>query len=290
MSTPIKIYNALRAQARESGRATQAEIELHVLDGILVRLAASNYRNQFVLKGGVLLAAFDNRRPTRDVDVAALDLDNDPEHMARVIREILSTPADDGVIFDLDSITAVAIRDEDEYAGVRVTVSAKLHTAEARPHIDINVGDPIEPGPQEIEVPRTLSTAAPIQVRGYPIPMVIAEKLVTAVQRGTASTRWRDFGDIWMLAHSHDLDGDALLTAMTAVASHRQATLGPLNGILDGFPAGTDTKWSNWLRKTKHPVAKDFPTVIAWVIEFGDPVVMRQVARKKWDCSGLRWS
>jgi len=273
-----------------NGRTTLAEVELHVLDGILVRLAASSYRDQFVLKGGVLLAAFGNRRPTRDVDVAALGLDNDPEEMARVVREILSTPADDGVAFDLDSIRAEAIRDEDEYAGVRVTFKAKVHNAETHPHIDINVGDPIEPEPEEIAVAPTLSTAGLIRLRGYPIPMVIAEKLVTAVQRGTASTRWRDFGDVWTLSRNHDLDGDVVLKAVDVIATHRQATLMSLRDVLEGFPPGTATKWSNWWRKNKHPVPDDFTTVIAGVIEFGDPVVLRQITGKVWDCSVLQWS
>jgi hypothetical protein len=151
------------------------------------------------------------------------------------------------------------------------------------------VGDPIEPGPEEIEVARTLSSAEPIHLRGYPIPMVVAEKLVTAVQRGTASTRWRDLGDIWTLSHNHDLNGDVVLTAVDAVATYHQATLTSLSDVLEGFPPGTDRKWSNWLRKNKHPVPDDFTTVVAWVMKFGDPVVLRQVAGKVWDCSALQW-
>ena len=95
-------YLALQRQARVLGRNTDEVLQLYVLEGFLARLAASAVRDQFVLKGGVLLAALDARRPTRDVDLAGLDMSNDASSVLQTVREIIAgAPSfDDGIEFD----------------------------------------------------------------------------------------------------------------------------------------------------------------------------------------------
>ena len=97
-----RAYLDLKAKAKKESRLTDELIQLYVLEGFLARLAVSTYADQLVLKGGVLLAAFDTRRPTRDIDFAARDLTNDTEHILGVTRAILaaSQKDDDGLVFD----------------------------------------------------------------------------------------------------------------------------------------------------------------------------------------------
>jgi len=158
-----------------------------------------------VLKGGVLLAAYDLRRPTADVDFAAVQMSSDVETVRRLVGEVAAAvlPGDleDGLAFDPGEIRAETIREDDEYSGVRVRLVARLATAREPFHVDVNVGDPIWPAPAEISLPRLLGQE-PIRVRGYPMEMVLAEKIVTALHRGQASTRWRDFGDIYQTRHA----------------------------------------------------------------------------------------
>lgn len=90
------------------------------------------------------------------------------------------------------------IRDEDEYSGIRVTLTYGLATMTIRIGVDVNVGDPVYPAPQEVSMPGILGDD--IQLRGYPLAAVIAEKAVTGMQRGIANTRWRDWADIWNLS------------------------------------------------------------------------------------------
>lgn len=90
------------------------------------------------------------------------------------------------------------------------------------------------PGPTTVAVPR-LRDGEPIQLPGYPIHMVHAEKIVTAVQRATANTRWRDLGDIWSLSRRHSVAADDLARAIEQVARRRHATLHPLADALDGY-------------------------------------------------------
>ncbi len=164
-------------------------------------------------------AAFGERRPTRDVDLQAQALDNGADNRRTVICEVANLRLDDGVAFDVGGATAAVIRDEDAYSGVRVTMSAELATA--RPHfpVDVNVGDPNTPAPQELHLPRSLG--GDVVVRAHPLAMVHAEKIVTAVARGTVNTRWRDFADVYRLSRRHPLAGADLSDSVRRVARHR---------------------------------------------------------------------
>lgn len=115
--------------AREQGRLSQELFELHALDGFLARLAVSESREQLVLKGGVLLAAFDLRRPTRDVDLQAQGLSNDADTVLALVRRVVALPGGDGLAFDPASARARVIRDADAYTGVRVSLTAHLASA-----------------------------------------------------------------------------------------------------------------------------------------------------------------
>jgi hypothetical protein len=162
-TTTGRVYLDLRARARREGRPTDELLVLYVLERFLYRLSLSSHRSRFVLKGGMLLAAFDERRPTGDVDLLAANISNDAETISRLIREILAIGVDDGVAFEPDGLRAAVIREADPYTGVRITVPALR-------------GEPFE-------------------ILGYPIETVLAEKVVTMVDRGDATTRERDFAD-----------------------------------------------------------------------------------------------
>ena len=179
------------------------------------------------LKGGALLAAYGTRRPTRDVDLLATDLHIQADTVLAVVQDIAALPRDDGLVFDPASATAHPIRDEDEYSGVRVSMTATLGRARLAFHVDVNVGDPVWPAPSAVAVPGLLG--GDVELLGYPLPTVYAEKIVTALQRGTANTRWCDFADIYLLRAQQDVDGSDLTTALTKVADHRGVTLMPLS-------------------------------------------------------------
>jgi hypothetical protein len=217
LDDPESVPSVLRSHPSNCHWITAEYLKLYALEGFLLRLGQSDHRHRFVLKGGVLLAAYQLRRPTADIDLAALQTTNDMESIRQDVIAIASTALptelDDGLIFDLDDVTAQVIRDQDQYSGVRVRMAAALATARERFHVDINVGDPIWPSPAEIELPRLLGQQ-PIALRGYPMEMVLAEKTVTALQLGIASTRWRDFGDIYQLTGRYHLDAQSVREAI----------------------------------------------------------------------------
>lgn len=291
-ATPAgRAYLDLKAKARAESRLTDELIQLYVLEGFLARLITSDHADQLILKGGVLLASFGARRPTRDIDFAALNLDNDVQHVLGVMREIaVSTPEeDDGLVFDPSAASAEAIRDDDEYSGVRVSMGVELATARTRLHIDVSVGDPVSPAPRVVEVPRLLG-AGSLKLVGSPLHMVHAEKIVTAVQRGTVNTRWRDFGDVWTLSGEHPVAGDQLQTAIAEVAGHRRAQLSPLRETLEGYPAIAQPRWFAWRRKQRlHHLPEDFGDLLEDLYAFADPVITAEAFGLTWSPWGRVW-
>lgn len=268
-------YLALQRLARAQKRATAEVLQLYVLESFLRRLIRSQHDERLVLKGGMLLAAFDLRRATRDVDLLALRTDNDPEVVERMIVEIASVGVDDGVVFLLDTVTASPIRDDDVYPGVRAVAEARLATARIKLSVDINVGDPVVPPPIRTAVPVLLGDER-IEVLAYPKSMVVAEKLVTALQRGRASTRWRDFAELFELVPGDLLEAE-VIGALRAVASHRGVSLQPLGEVLAGMPKESQARWATWRERqgAQERVPEDFATVLdaleertrAWISE-----------------------
>jgi len=289
-NTAGRAYLDLRKLARENHRPVDELLQLYVLEAFLARLASSRFAEQLVLKGGVLLAAFDERRPTRDIDLQAQAFENDTETIRAAMRKIAAITLDDGVIFDVKSATAEPIRDEAIYSGVRVTMGARLATARPHFHVDTNIGDPISPAPKNVRLPRLLG--GEIVVRGYPLAMVHAEKVVTAIARGTVNTRWRDFADIYMLTRHHATDGSELVGAIRRVAAHRQVRLLPLAQALDDYGPIGQQRWTAWRRRQRleERLPEQFGDVVAAVIDFADPTILGSAESHSWDPAARAWS
>lgn len=195
-----RAYDDLRNLARREGRDPAEFFTLYALEGFLARLAESEHAEEFVLKGGVLMAAFAARRPTRDIHLAAVAIANGIPEIEHRMRTIVAANLRDGLDFNPGSVEGEPIRDDAQYAGVRVKVNAQLATARLSVHVNANFGDPIWPGPAEVELPRLLGGG--LRLCGYPDHMVLAEKIVTAIDRGDQNTRWRDFVDISALTRT----------------------------------------------------------------------------------------
>ena len=121
--------------------------------------------------------------------------------------------------------------------------------------------------------------------------MVHAEKLVTAIQRGAANTRWRDFVDIYSLSRRHDVDGDELTAAITQVADHRDARLVSLADALGDYAPRAQPRWSAWLRKQRltSQVPGDFGLLLNAIGEFADPALLGNAMGQIWDAESLAW-
>ena len=273
-----RAFLSLQREAKTAGRTTAEYLRLYALEGFLLRLAHSPRGNKFVLKGGVLLAAYGLRRPTTDIDGVALQTSNEVEDIRQFVVAVASTalPAelDDGLTFDLDNVTAEAIRDEDKYGGVRIRLVGRLASAREPFHVDVSIGDPIWPEPAEISLPRLLGQE-PVQLRGYPMEMVLAEKIVTALQRGSASTRWRDFGDIFVITGLLSFRAGEVRQALQAVAYYRHVELASLDDALDGYAEIGQPRWASWRRKLQltETLPERFEHALESLKDFADPII-----------------
>jgi hypothetical protein len=284
-----RAYLDLQNLARRLRRPTDELQQFYALEGILARLSKSPYCNgALVLKGGVLLAAYDMRRATRDLDFQARQLPNDVSAALSVVRDIASLPHADGLVFDTDAARAETIREGDLYSGVRVHLTAGLAGARLPLHVDVSVGDPIAPPPQPLSLPRLIGDEV-IQIIGYPLAMVHAEKLVTAIERGTTNTRWRDFADVFTLAGHHDISGADLTTAIVAVSNFRKIELLRLADVLDGFARVAQRRWAVWQRSQSRALPNDLSEVLDRVMCFADPAVSKDVAEAVWSAQRLMW-
>lgn len=285
-----RAYNDLRNLARRDRRDVGEYLTLYALEGLLARLAASTLSADFVLKGGVLMTAFAARRPTRDIDLRASGFANDVDGCERRIREVVAVHLEDGLSFSPASVNGAVIRDEAEYTGVRVHVQAALASAQIAIHVDINFGDPIWPAPEPTDVPRLLGGS--VRLLGYPDHMVLAEKIVTALQRGIANTRWRDFVDIDSITRTRAISEGDLYQALATVSTHRGAALRPLAQAVAGMAETAQAKWLVWRRKQRlEPVTPaQFQDLLDRCVSFADPVLSGQARGLAWHPESAAWA
>ncbi|GLW97622.1 nucleotidyl transferase AbiEii/AbiGii toxin family protein [Microtetraspora sp. NBRC 16547] len=284
-------YNALRNLARREGRNTDDLITLYALEGFLRRLSSSQMAGQFILKGGLLLAAFGARRVTRDIDLMGRGFANDEQSVLSRVVSIASTEAGDGLRFDVTTIRTSAIREDDLYGGVRVIVPALLGRSRARLQLDVSFGDPITPGPETIAYP-TLIGDGGFPLLGYPIENVLAEKISTALERSSMNTRDRDYADIWQLTGRHNLDGPSVRAALERTASHRGVTMKRLSDVILDLPDSRQTPYSVWRRKqgvAGNSYPQLFRDLIADVVTFADPLLVGEAGAVSWNALGRRW-
>ena len=283
--TPHQAYAALQRLAREQGRASQQLFELYVHERFLARLAASSLSQRFVLKGGMLLAVLDVRRPTRDADLLVRGLVNEPQAIRLVVEEIAAVPMPDGVAFDPTAMTIEQIREEADYPGVRVKLPAGLAGARLRLTADLSFGDPIVPQP--IDYPTLLDDDG-FRLLGYPLENVIAEKAITMLTLGDANTRDRDYADVYLLARVHPIEAAALRSALHTVAEHRRVELRPLGPLLETLRESRAQSWSAFRTRVGLDVLpEDFSDVVDAVVAFLDGLAADGATR--WSPSDRRW-
>lgn len=277
MTRGEEVFRTLQSKARsansKTGKPTPTQEYLirHLLESFLDRLVRSGHGDDFVLKGGILLAAYGVRRPTKDADANAINADVTPEHLALVMTHIAELPSDDGVTFDIDSVTVRGIREYASYPGYRVRVKASIGPWKGTSAWDVSTGNPIIPAPRLVSIDRVLGD--PLQLLGYAAETTIAEKAVTILERGITSTRWRDYVDIVQLC-SQGFDPCELRRSAEAVARYRGVALEPVGPHLKGYGTVGQPKWAAWRRKEhlEDICEAQLDDQVARVAHFIDPV------------------
>jgi hypothetical protein len=195
------------------------------LERLLYRLSVTEHRDRFILKGGMLVTVWidDDNRVTRDADFLGHG-DPDPERLIADFRQIMAGEGDDGLVFDLDALSAEVIRDEMEYGGVRLKTAAYLERTRIPVTIDIGFGDAMADATQHLDYPTLLDLPAP-QVRSYPPASVIAEKFQAMVALGVINGRMKDYYDLWAIPRAIAIAPNDLDAAIRATFERRETAV-----------------------------------------------------------------
>lgn len=207
--------------SKANGQSFDLVLTRFALERLLFRLSQSPHVDRFVLKGAMLMMSWfdDPHRGTRDLDLLGFG-DRSEAAMLATFRDILAQDAEDGVVFDPDTLRVDRIRDKFDYGGLRLRAIASVGGARINLTIDIGFGDALEPGAEVVDYPVMLDLPKP-RLRAYARETVIAEKFQAMVALGRANSRMKDFYDIWILSRSFAFDDDRLARAIAATFARR---------------------------------------------------------------------
>lgn len=222
MKTSTQLKALLRNLSKDKGINAEILLRNFMLERLLERISLSKYKDQFILKGGMLIAAIVgiDARATMDMDATIMGFELREEKLESVFNEILSIPMDDGVHMRLTKLED--IRDEAEYPGMRVSIESIFDKTRQTMKVDITTGDKITPRAIEYQFQLLLEDRA-ISILAYNLETIFAEKLETILSRGVANTRMRDYYDVHILMelHEQNLNDELLKEAFVRTAKNR---------------------------------------------------------------------
>lgn len=222
MKNAMQLKAVIKNVAKDKHISAQLVMQNFMLERLLERISVSEYRNNFILKGGFLIAAMVglDTRATMDMDATIKGLSVNEESVKKMFLSICQIDLQDDVSFEFRKIGK--IREGDDYTGYRVSLSANYPPMAVPLKLDITTGDKITP--KEIEYQfKLLLEDREISVLAYNMETVMAEKLETIVSRGDQNTRPRDYYDVYILAklHSKNIEKSVLKEAIEATAQKR---------------------------------------------------------------------
>lgn len=250
-----QLKDLIRNLSKEVGIEAHVLIRKYMMERFLERVSSSKYNGSFILKGGMLVAAFVGveARATMDIDTTIKGIPVTMVDMERTITEISNIDLDDNVKFRIKKVSE--IMDEAEYSGIRFSMDAVLDGAVIPLKIDISTGDVITP--REIAYSyKLMFEDRTIPIMTYPIETVLAEKLETVISRSITNTRMRDFYDIHILLKSQNINADILALALERTAKKRGNfnLLENAESVLKIVKSDEDMKrlWNIYQKKFKH--------------------------------------
>lgn len=201
--TPEQIKGRIKSVAKQNNADARTLMRIYMMERFLERLAQSEYRDNFIIKGGILVTAMIGvaHRSTMDIDTSMKNLNLSASDALRVVNQVKDIDLDDGVSFEVKDVSN--IMDEMEYPGIRVTMNANVGRLITPLKIDISTGDVITPRAIEFNYDLLLEDRS-ISLWSYNLETILAEKLQTVLARGILNTRMRDFYDIRMLLDTYE--------------------------------------------------------------------------------------
>ena len=215
-----KLFNI----AKEENTFYQTVLTRYFQERLLYRISQTRYRNNFYLKGGALMYAYERfaARPTLDIDFLGNNISNEGESIVKAFKEICSVPyEEDGVTFDVEQITDHNITEFKDYHGIRLSIPVRMDTISQVMTMDIGFGDVVTPKPVDLDYPILLEHLPSAKILAYSLETVIAEKLHAVVDLADQSSRMKDYYDLYTILHNEKFDADVLQEAIIRTFENR---------------------------------------------------------------------
>ncbi len=266
-SRAMQFKAQIRNIAERSGVSAQAVLQNFMLERLLERVSLSPYKENLVLKGGVLIASIVGNayRTTMDMDATLRQQSLNPGDMQKMLEEICAVSLDDEVHFEFDRLEE--IREEDAYGGYRASLIAHFDSIRTPLKIDLTTGDKLTPGAVLYQYPSGFEDKT-LEIWAYNLETVLAEKVETILRRSTLNTRARDFYDIYLLCKTQSdfFDKALFLEALNATIVHRQSPVILTNSTttLQEIQANANmqARWQRYTQMYAYARDIDFATVI----------------------------
>ena len=271
-SNAAKLKAAVKKIAADSGVTAQGVLQKYVLERFLCRLAASEYRDNFILKGGFLTSSLVGvaNRTTMDIDATMTGIGVNPSILKDVLLSICLVDLQDGFSFSFDRIES--IREKDSYPGLRAYLQASFSPMTVPFYIDVTTGDTITPKPI-LQLFWSMFDDGDYEPLSYNLETLLAEKLDTVLSRGVLNTRSRDFYDIDLLwnRYKKTIKKDILATAIRNTMSNRNnlKSLEDFENILNSVLSDgkMNKRWANYQQEYVFAAGKSFSEVCNSVLE-----------------------
>lgn len=268
----IKTATQLKAKVRNVSQGdslkAQTLIRNYFMERFLERISISPYKDNFVLKGGMLVAAVVglDSRATMDIDTSVKSTDLSIENAEKIVREIAGIDIGDGVNFFITKISH--IMEEHDYPGIRFMLEAKMDKMKQSIKIDISTGDVITPAAVTY-VYKLMFEERSIALWTYNLETLLAEKMETIMARDTANTRMRDFYDIHVLILREEVEYGILKAAFLATSKKRGTSefISNLDAILGRIEEDSimQKQWDNYVENSSFIDDLSWPTVMSSV-------------------------
>lgn len=287
----------LKNIAVKEGKQFDYLLTLYLIERLLYRISISKYADKFILKGGVLLYIVleEKARATKDIDMLARQVNNSLESVEAIFKSVCKIKEDDAIDFDLNTLTVEKIKEDADYEGVRVKVTAFLDRTKKVLQMDIGFGDVIVPYATEMEYPSLLEMKKPI-LKAYSMESVIAEKFEAMVYLAEANSKMKDFYDICILSEKYDFDGKVLKEAIQTTFKHRQTPMQLIPTVFTNefrYSKEKKQQWNAFKRRIASKEELEFLDVIDRLTIFLKPIYDSIIENKefplKWNLQEGRW-
>lgn len=272
MKTPEQLKGTIRSMAAKKNLRAQEILQMFLFERVLERLANSAYKNNFILKGGLLISSMIGigERTTMDMDTTVRGIQMEEDEIVKAVKEILAVDVGDGIVFEYQGIEP--IREDDAYNNFRVHLRAKYGKIDSPMKIDVTTGDVITPAAIQYDFPMLFDDKS-VPVMAYTLETILAEKYETIIRRNIGTTRARDYYDLHTLYRSRkdEIRLDVLKAAVLHTAQKRDS----VQDIEDWHDIIKDIReepqmyllWDNYVAENKYIRELEFHIVLDTVEE-----------------------